>query len=307
MCGCAASNAPFDAGGNEHSEPADAPSAFHSEDPTKSPIASSSSEPAHAAIPADAKEPAHASNPAAAATPYNHPKQSEEIDSMKDIAANATLASQEPPEKVKIAPTRALKDVFDYNGLVDLMEIDPTFDLDIRYATENNFTRTVHYPFPMALMQKEAAAMLLKAQKIANEDGFKIRIYDAYRPLSVQRSLYEATPPQLKAFVAKPSKTAKHSIGISIDCGLSDMDGNELDMPSEFDDFSEKAYGDYIGGTAEQEKNRAYLINLMESCGFAPLSIEWWHFNAPNPKGISAMDISFEEFQFLRDEFYKSW
>jgi D-alanyl-D-alanine dipeptidase len=199
-------------------------------------------------------------------------------------------------------PLRTVEDVFDYNGLIDISELNTDIVLDIRYATAANFTGVQQYEFPLALMQKEVAVMLLKAQELALRDGFLLRIYDAYRPLSVQQSLYDATPAHLREFVAKPTKTARHCIGVAIDCGLSDLDGNEVIMPSAFDEFAPSAYADYSGGTAEQRKNRDYLIDLMQSCGFSVYSKEWWHYNAPVPDGAEAMDISCAEFDALRKE-----
>jgi len=215
------------------------------------------------------------------------------------------IINEEEEDSVIIEdPLRSIEDVFDYNGLVDITELSNDFVLDISYATTNNFTGVQHYEYPTALMQKDVAIMLIKAQVIAMQDGFRIRLYDTYRPLSVQGSLYDSTPPELEAFVAKPSKKEGHSIGISIDCGLSDMEGNEISMPSGFDEFNSSAYVDYSGGTEEQRQNRDYLISLMQSCGFKVYSKEWWHFNAPAPNGIEAMDISFEEFNRLRSESY---
>jgi D-alanyl-D-alanine dipeptidase len=199
---------------------------------------------------------------------------------------------------------RTLDNIFDYHGLIDITELSSDFVLDIRYATVNNFTGIQQYPFPLALMQKDVAVMLLQAQEKAMRDGFRIRIYDAYRPLSVQGSLYDSTPPELRMYVAKPSSNERHGIGIAIDCGLSDMVGNEIEMPSEFDEFNESAHIDYTGGTLEQRQNRDYLINLMHSCGFTVYNKEWWHFSAPNTNGLYAMDISFDEFVQLRELSY---
>ena len=207
---------------------------------------------------------------------------------------------------VLTAPTpspapKSIDEVFAYAGMLDITELDDSIVLDLRYATTNNFTGVQHYEFPLALMHKDAAAAFLKAHNLAKADGYLLRIYDSYRPLSVQRSLYESTPPHLYAFVAAPSKNEKHSMGLAIDCGLSDLEGNEIPMPSGFDEFNESAYVGYTGGTAEEQANRDYLIQLMERCGFTVYAKEWWHFSFPNPAGLEAQDISFGEFVALRD------
>ena len=153
-------------------------------------------------------------------------------------------------------------------------------------------------------MQKETAEKLVKAQDKAYMDGYRIRIYDSYRPLSVQKNLYEANPPELSAFVAKPSKNERHSIGLALDIGLSDLNGVEIKMPSEWDEFNEKAYINYTGGDKTARAHRDYLIKLMNSVGFTVYSKEWWHYNAPMKSGMEAFDFEFREFTEAREKFY---
>jgi D-alanyl-D-alanine dipeptidase len=212
----------------------------------------------------------------------------------------SSIESQEhadtPPPSSAAAVAATDSAVFEYDGFVDISEFDPRVIVDCRYATENNFTGTQLYPFELALLRREAAEMLARAQDAAEKDGLRIIIYDAYRPLDVQRRLYDAAPDGLKAFVARPSQTSPHGIGLTIDCGLCDMDGVELDMPSAFDTFDDSAHVNYVGGTAVQRANRDYLVELMTRCGFSVYEKEWWHFSAPNPKGYTARDFSFDEF-----------
>jgi D-alanyl-D-alanine dipeptidase len=203
----------------------------------------------------------------------------------------APAAEASAPESAQTSP-----EPFVYNGFVDVSEYDPRLIIDLRYATTNNFTGKQLYPFALALLRAEAAELLKTAQDAAYKDGRRIVIFDAYRPLSVQQSLYDAAPENLKAYVAKPSARAPHGIGLTVDCGLSDLDGNLLDMPSEFDAFDKSASISYTGGTAKQRENRDYLIRLMSDCGFSVYSEEWWHYSAPNPKGYEALDFSFEDF-----------
>jgi D-alanyl-D-alanine dipeptidase len=226
------------------------------------------------------------------------PSPSPTLPPISAVTPSPTPASTPSPTP---AP-KTLDDVFEYHGLVDIAELDPRIVLDIRYATVDNFTHVQQYPFPLALMQKEVAAMFMKAQDIAEKDGYRLRIYDSYRPLSIQQSLFDSTPPELSLFVARPSKNEKHSMGLAIDCGLSDMDGAEIEMPSGFDEFNPSAYIDFKGSDDEKLASRDYLISLMTSQGFTVYSKEWWHYNAPNANSLSAMDISFEEFCAKREE-----
>jgi D-alanyl-D-alanine dipeptidase len=201
---------------------------------------------------------------------------------------------------------KTLDTVFTYNGFLDIEELDPTIIIDSRYATTNNFAGKVFHPFPLALVRKEVAEMLLEAQEVALDLGYKIRIYDAYRPLFVQRQLFEANTSSASLFVAKPGPTAPHPSGLALDVGLSYYNDEEVEMPSLYNDLSERAYADYAGGTPEQTANRKMLRQIMEGCGFTVYSKEWWHFTAPNPKNYTAIDMSFEEFVEKREEYYAS-
>ena len=129
-----------------------------------------------------------------------------------------------------------------------------------------------------------------------------MKIFDAYRPLSVQQKLYDSTPCHLKEFVAKPSSNAKHSKGIAVDCTLIDIDGIEISMPSEFDEFNSSSYINYTGGTNEERKNRDYLIDVMQGCGFSVHNSEWWHF-AISDDDYTTLNITFAEFMKNRDEY----
>jgi D-alanyl-D-alanine dipeptidase len=185
---------------------------------------------------------------------------------------------------------------FYYDDLVELTSLDDSFIIDQRYATKDNFTGRIHYDTVLCLIHKDIAARLLKAQNLAKAKGLRIKVFDAYRPVSVQQSLYDSTPKELRMYVAKPSSSSLHPKGLAVDITLVDSNGRELDMPSEFDDFSIKAHIDYDGATDRQKSNRSLLIDIMERSGFRVNKTEWWHYYVPESAAYPLLDVQFIHF-----------
>ena len=130
--------------------------------------------------------------------------------------------------------------VLEIQGLVRVYDIDPTIVIDLRYATENNFTGKQVYPVSVCLLRKETARKLAAANAEFNKDGYRIKIWDAYRPPSVQKIFWELVPDE--RYVANPAQGgSRHNRGGAVDITLVDKGGREIEMPSDFDDFSEKA------------------------------------------------------------------
>jgi len=164
--------------------------------------------------------------------------------------------------------------------LVDLAELDPSIQFDIRYATDNNFLGAKVYSRAVAKMQRPAAAALLKAHRELAKQGLGLKIFDAYRPWSVTKVFWDATPQHLKHFVANPRSGSRHNRGCAVDLTLYDLaTGKEHAMPSGYDEFTARAYPDYPGGTARQRYYREVLRRAMEAQGFAVYEHEWWHFD----------------------------
>jgi len=185
---------------------------------------------------------------------------------------------------------------FYYKELVELTSLDESFVIDQRYATKNNFTGKIHYDTVLCLIHKDIARRLLAAQRLARSKGLSIKVFDAYRPVSVQQSLYDATPKELRMYVAKPSANSLHPKGLAVDITLVDSTGRELDMPSKFDDFSVKAHIDYEGATDRQKSNRSLLIDIMERSGFRVNKTEWWHYYVPESAAYPLLDVQFIHF-----------
>jgi D-alanyl-D-alanine dipeptidase len=164
----------------------------------------------------------------------------------------------------------------------------------LKYATEDNFTGQQIYPEARAILREETAHKLLKAQEELKKLGCGLKIWDAYRPLSAQQILWDAVDD--KTWVSDPTKGSNHNRGAAVDVTLVDGDGNELPMPSGFDDFSEKAHQTYAGCTEEEAHNRDLLRKIMNECGFVGYVNEWWHFNDSDAKSYPVLDIPFSDF-----------
>ncbi len=176
----------------------------------------------------------------------------------------------------------------DIPGLVDISRLDPAIRLDIRYATDNNFTGRVVYPSPRCLVRENVAEKLVRVQRKLKESGYGLKIFDGYRPLAVQKKFWSIMP--VEDYVADPFKGSRHNRGAAVDVTLVDGEGREMPMPSGYDDFTEKAHRDYAGATEEELRNRALLEEAMKSEGFLPLPTEWWHFDAPGWQGFPVSD-----------------
>lgn len=175
--------------------------------------------------------------------------------------------------------------------LVDIHELLPDVRLDIRYATENNFTKHVLYPEPRCVLRREVAEALGNVQKDLKRLGLELVIYDCYRPLSVQRKLWEIVPDE--RYVANPEKGSRHNRGAAVDVGLYDSYGKLVKMPTEFDDFTERAHHSFIDLPSEVLVYRQNLRTVMENNGFAALPTEWWHYDFLGWQRYSIEDIPF--------------
>ena len=180
--------------------------------------------------------------------------------------------------------------------LVELIKLDATIKLDIRYATTNNFLSTPMYSQARAFLQRPAAEALVRAQHSLREKGYGLLVHDAYRPWYVTKMFWEATPDDKKIFVADPKEGSKHNRGCAVDLTLYDLKtGKAVKMPSGYDEMSERAYADYAGGTAEERARRAVLREAMEKEGFTVYPQEWWHFDYKDWKQYPIMNVRFEE------------
>ncbi|MFZ0336494.1 MAG: M15 family metallopeptidase [Terracidiphilus sp.] len=198
-------------------------------------------------------------------------------------------------EALKDQPPREQGD-FLKPDLVELTTLDPTIKLDIRYATTNNFLGTPVYTEARAFLQRPAAEALLRAHRELKAYGYGLIIHDGYRPWYVTKIFWEATPVDKRIFVADPAKGSNHNRGCAVDLSLYDLaTGEEVTMPSGYDEMSERAYADYAGGTTEERARRALLRRVMEKQGFTVNPEEWWHFDYKDWKKYPILNVRFED------------
>jgi D-alanyl-D-alanine dipeptidase len=178
--------------------------------------------------------------------------------------------------------------------LVELVRLDPTIKLDVRYATSHNFVGRPVYSEARAFLQRPAAEALVRAHRALREKGYGLLVFDGYRPWSVTKLFWDFTPRAKRAFVADPRKGSKHNRGCAVDLSLYDLaTGGEVEMPSAYDEMSPRAYPGYAGGTAEQRARRDTLRAAMEREGFTVEPNEWWHFNYRDWRQYPILDIPF--------------
>jgi D-alanyl-D-alanine dipeptidase len=178
--------------------------------------------------------------------------------------------------------------------LLELTALDPDIRLDIRYATKDNVTGVQLYDQARAFLVPAAAWALVRAQDSARRDGYGLLIHDAYRPWRVTKKLWDMTPRSKRSFVADPKVGSRHNRGCAVDLTLYHRaTGKAAEMPSAYDEFSERAYRNYSGGSAAATANRARLEHYMQTQGFIGISNEWWHFDFGDWPEYPILDIEF--------------
>ena len=209
-----------------------------------------------------------------------------------------------------------ISEVMDSSGFVVLADYIPGIIQEIRYHSTYNFIgdRIDGYEEPVALLTKEAARALKSVSNEMMVQGYRLKVYDAYRPARAVKHFVlwgiEDTDIRMKPYFypdlekqelfAKGyiAKNSSHSKGSTVDLTLFDMkSGKEVDMGSPFDLFSEVSHPDYKGITDEQYENRMTLQKVMIRNGFKPIDCEWWHFtleNEPYPETYFDFPISME-------------
>lgn len=180
--------------------------------------------------------------------------------------------------------------------LRELVKLDPTIKLDIRYATRNNFLGRPVYKEARAFLQKPAAEALVRAHQKLKEKGYGIVVHDGYRPWAVTKIFWDVTPADKKIFVADPSQGSRHNRGCAVDLSMYDLKtGKTVQMPSEYDEMTERAHINYACGTPEAKHLREMLRMAMESEGFVVYEPEWWHYDFKDWKEYPIQNIPFSK------------
>lgn len=157
----------------------------------------------------------------------------------------------------------------------------PGVDIDLRYATSDNLTGQVIYHHAIAFLHKDAMLALARAADLAQAQGLRLRVLDAYRPSVAQWRLWAALPDP--RFVADPRVGSMHTRGVAVDLTLCHADGTPLDMGTAFDEMTDHSFHGCTAISAQAQHNRLQLLALMTAAGWEHHPYEWWHYNLPEP------------------------
>lgn len=161
-------------------------------------------------------------------------------------------------------------------SLVEITEASHNILLELRYATKNNITGARIYHDDRCFIHKDADVLLKKSILLAQEQGLKIKIFDAYRPRAVQEALWAHCPDP--NYIMPPEKGSHHTRGVAIDLTLIDATGKELDMGTDFDDLTPRAHHGASSHAPQIVANRYMLLGIMMSAGWDFFQNEWWHY-----------------------------
>lgn len=178
--------------------------------------------------------------------------------------------------------------------LRELVKLDSTIKLDIRYATRNNFLGRPVYKQARAFLQRPAAEALVRVHQRLRAQGYGVVVFDGYRPWSVTKIFWDVTPQDKKIFVADPSQGSRHNRGCAVDLSLFELaTGKIVQMPSEYDEMTERAHINYACATPETKSLRDTLRSAMEAEGFAVYEPEWWHYDYKDWKEYPILNVPF--------------
>jgi len=162
--------------------------------------------------------------------------------------------------------------------LVNISDYISTFEYEMRYATPNNFIGEVLYDCEVCLLEEEVAEALVAANDYFCELGYRIKIYDCYRPLDVQKKMWEKVP--RSSYVGNPYGNGSiHNKAAAVDITLVTLEGCYVEMASDYDFFGIEAHIDNYHFSEEILENRKLLIDGMRRFGFNTIRTEWWHFS----------------------------
>ena len=207
------------------------------------------------------------------------------------IAAASLLAQDAPPKEDR---------AFRAADLVELVTIDPTIRLDVRYAGKNNEFGRPFYSEARAFLQRPAAEALMRVNRALKEKGYGLLVFDGYRPWSVTKAFWDATPADKKIFVANPKNGSRHNRGGAVDLTLYDLStGREAEMGGAYDEMTARSYVTYDKGPKDALGRRELLIDAMGREGFFVYPFEWWHFDWKDWREYAVLDVPFASIKRL--------
>lgn len=187
---------------------------------------------------------------------------------------NNTIPVSNPELKAEIIST---KSIISDTTFISLRAMSADFVYDMKYATNDNFLKQAVYDCPECYLRQKTILSLIEANKEFITLGYRIKIFDCYRPLSIQKKMWQIVPNPI--YVADPTKGSIHNRGCAVDITLVDSKGKELDMGTSFDFFGEASSHNYTNVSEEVKKNRKLLKEIMLKHNFKSFDSEWWHYN----------------------------
>ena len=212
-----------------------------------------------------------AGNKQTAPSVENTPPTEEAIPPSPAVFDPVAYTVQVPPLPAAMPPD------YDTAAWTEIIRLDSTILLDLRYATDNNFVQEKMYDCPRCFLRPEVAKAVAAAHHALQKKGFGLKMYDCYRPRPVQWKLWKKVPDP--KYVADPRKGSMHNRGMAVDLTIVDGEGNELDMGTGYDYFGEEAYHDYYDHPSSVLENRKMLLETMKSHGLFHTRTEWWHYS----------------------------
>lgn len=210
-------------------------------------------------------------------TTHNTAPASEAKHTLQNTDTSGLSSDRDAPEKHALPDARPRSAALTHPGFEDVRALDSSIVLDVRYATRNNFTKAQIYDCPACLLRAEPAAAVVRAHRLLQKQGLRLKMFDCYRPRPYQQRLWDKVPNP--DYVTPPAKGSMHSRGAAVDLTIIDAQGRELDMGTEYDFFGEKAHTDYVQLPAKVLENRRLLTQTLASVGFKGIRTEWWHFS----------------------------
>jgi D-alanyl-D-alanine dipeptidase len=178
--------------------------------------------------------------------------------------------------------------------LVEIVTLDPTIHLDVRYATANNLVGRPVYAEARAFLQRPAAEALVRVNRSLKPRGYGLLVFDGYRPWSVTKQFWDLTPEGKKIFVANPKNGSRHNRGGAVDLTLYDLaTGREADMGGAYDEMTPRSYVTYDKAPKDALERRELLAGAMSDEGFFVYPWEWWHFDWKDFRDYPILDLSF--------------
>ncbi|WP_108867435.1 M15 family metallopeptidase [Aquimarina aquimarini] len=180
----------------------------------------------------------------------------------------------------------------DDGEFVNIEDISSDFVLDMRYATTSNFLKEKVYSCAKCYVRDVVAQALIQANADLIKKGYKIKFFDCYRPHSVQKKMWKIFPNP--GYVANPKGGSVHNRGAAVDITLVKLDGESVDMGTDFDFFGKKAHHSYSAFSQEILDHRKLLKKTMEKHGFKTIRTEWWHYNFIGNKRFTVSDFTWK-------------